>query len=151
MPSSTTGRTGGCDYRLVSFAYGLPDRWKLRGRWNKYVLRQGMTGRIPESVRTRVDKMGFPYPAAMWMRGVLREPMFDLLNSRSTRERGVYNLPQIMRDLDRHRDREVDVSAELFRIAQFELWSQMRTEPLPLVGASSPRRTNDLARTVGAQ
>lgn len=150
MAHSIEARVPFLDHRLVSFAYRLPDRWKLRGQWNKFVLRQGMTGRIPESVRTRVDKMGFPYPAAAWMRGVLREPMLDVLHSRSTRERGIYKLPQIMLDLDRHRDGGVDVSLDLFRIAQYELWAQLRTESRPPTGASSPRRASTVANAVHA-
>src|SRR2546422_4916061 len=42
----------------ISLMFTLDPEWKLRGQWNKYVLRQAMRGRIPELVRMRVDKMG---------------------------------------------------------------------------------------------
>src|ERR1700730_5907947 len=62
------------------------------------VLREAMRARIPESVRTRVDKMGFPVPASKWLDGVLREPVLDLMLSWEVRERGIYHVDSIIRD-----------------------------------------------------
>jgi asparagine synthase (glutamine-hydrolysing) len=129
MAHSVEARVPFLDYRLVSFVYGLPAEWKLRGPWNKFVLREGMRDRIPELVRTRVDKMGFQTPVRQWFRDLLYEPMLDLLHSRRARERSIYNIDAIVRDLDRHRTGDADVSAKLFRVAQFEIWSEMQESP----------------------
>jgi asparagine synthase (glutamine-hydrolysing) len=109
------------DYRLVEYLFSLPSYWKLRGELNKFVLREAMRGRIPELVRARVDKMGFPTSAQRWFAGPLYEPMRDLLASRSTRERGLYDVSRIQRDLDRHAAGEIDVSSALFNVAQVEM------------------------------
>jgi asparagine synthase (glutamine-hydrolysing) len=122
MAHSVEARLPFMDYRLVSMAFQLEPRWKLRGPWTKYVLRQAMRGRIPESVRTRADKMGFPVPAADWLRTVLYEPMQDLLASEPARSRGIYNVAAIRRDLDRHRDGQGNVADALFAVAQLEHW-----------------------------
>lgn len=142
MAHSVEARVPFLDHRLVSFALGLPVDWKLRGPWNKFVLREAMRGRIPESVRSRVDKMGFPTPARQWVRDLLHEPMLDLLHSRRTRERGIYNIPRIVRDIARHRTGEVDVAIKLFRVAQFELWSDMQQPDF---------RASDAARLLNAR
>jgi asparagine synthase (glutamine-hydrolysing) len=110
------------DFRLVSLVFGLAKEWKLRGPWNKYVLRDAMRGRIPESVRLRPDKMGFPTAAPRWMTGSLYDPLLDVLSSRQARERGIYNTEAILRDLQRHRQGAHDVSAGLFSVAELELW-----------------------------
>ena len=125
MAHSVEARVPFLDHRLVSFVRGLPLDWKMRGPWNKFVLRNAMRGRIPELVRARADKMGFPTPARQWFRDLLHEPMLDLLHSRAARERGIYNIPRIVGDLARHAAGEIDVAAKLFRIAQLELWSEM--------------------------
>jgi asparagine synthase (glutamine-hydrolysing) len=125
MAHSIEARVPFLDYRLVSFVLGLAATWKIRGPWNKFVLREGMRGRIPESVRLRADKMGFPVPWAQWFAGVLYEPLLDLLHSRSARERGIYDIPSIVQDLARHRSGGGDVAAQLFRVAQFEVWSEL--------------------------
>jgi asparagine synthetase B (glutamine-hydrolysing) len=47
MAHSVEARLPFLDYRLVSFVSGLSDDWKIRGPWNKYVLREGMRGADP--------------------------------------------------------------------------------------------------------
>jgi asparagine synthase (glutamine-hydrolysing) len=122
MAHSVEVRLPFLDYRLVSLVFGLPANWKMRGPWNKFVLREAMRNRIPESVRTRVDKMGFPVPTKEWFASALYEPMQDLLNSQGLRERGIYNVENIRRDLELHRHGKIDVSVSLFNIVQFEIW-----------------------------
>ena len=56
MAHSVEARLPFVDYRLVLLARALPVRWKLRGPYNKYVLREAMRGRMQESVRARVEK-----------------------------------------------------------------------------------------------
>lgn len=125
MAHSVEARLPFLDYRLVSFVCGLPDDWKVRGPWNKYVLREGMRGRIPESVRSRVDKMGFPTASKKWFAHDLYEPLRDILGSQAVRERGIYHAGALITDLDRHRRGEVDLSNRLFHVAEFEILSDL--------------------------
>jgi len=128
MAHSVEARLPFLDYRLVSFVHGLPDNWKVRGPWNKYVLREGMRGRIPESVRSRVDKMGFPTASKKWFAHDLYEPLRDILGSRAVRERGIYHADALIADLDRHRRGEVDLSNRLFHVAEFEILSGLASQ-----------------------
>jgi asparagine synthase (glutamine-hydrolysing) len=121
MAHSVEARLPFMDYRLVEYLFSLPSGWKVRGELNKYVLREAMRDQIPSVVRHRVDKMGFPTSARRWFAGPLYEPMRDLLASRSTRERGLYDVPRIERDLERHAAGDVDVSSALFNVAQMEV------------------------------
>lgn len=123
MAHSVEARLPFLDYRLVSFVFGLPLNWRIRGPWNKYVLREGMRGRIPESVRTRIDKMGFPVPGRNWFADALAEPVLDIMSSQAARERGIYNTTAILKDIDLHRRGELDATDNIFRAAQYEVWS----------------------------
>jgi asparagine synthase (glutamine-hydrolysing) len=125
MAHSVEARLPFLDFRLVSLAFNMAANWKMRGPWNKYILREAMRERIPESVRSRVDKMGFPVPARKWFSSVLYERVRDVIESREVRERGIYNVGEIRRDLERHREGEIDVSDKLFDLVQIELWSQL--------------------------
>jgi asparagine synthase (glutamine-hydrolysing) len=125
MAHSIEARMPFLDYRLISLAFQLPANWKMRGPWNKYVLREAMRQRIPESVQNRLDKMGFPVPIKNWFADALYEPMQDLLGSQEVRERTIYNVDTIRRELELHRRREIDVSGKLFNLAQFEIWSKL--------------------------
>jgi asparagine synthase (glutamine-hydrolysing) len=143
MAHSVEARLPFMDYRLVSLAFQLAPDWKLRGPWNKYVLREAMRGCIPESVRTRADKMGFTVPGARWFRGALYEPMQDLLASEHARTRGLYNVDAIRRDLQKHREGQVDVTYDLFTVAQLESWLTLEDKgiaaggPPPLSGEAA--------------
>jgi asparagine synthase (glutamine-hydrolysing) len=129
MAHSVEARLPFLDYRLVSLLFQLEAHWKLRGPWNKYVLREAMRGWIPESVRTRPDKMGFPVPGGRWFRTVLYEPMQDLLGSANASTHSLFNTKVIRRDLDRHRDGKLDVGDGLFAVAQLERW--LGLDPAP--------------------
>ncbi|MHC4549819.1 MAG: asparagine synthase (glutamine-hydrolyzing) [Planctomycetota bacterium] len=137
MAHSVEARLPFMDYRLIALAFRIPDRWKIRGKWNKYILRESMRGRIPESIRTRVDKMGFPTQARDWFAGPWYEPMQDLLASREARERGIYRVENLRRDLEAHRRGEIDVSEPLlFNVAQMEFWFKANAlDSVPQAGA----------------
>ena len=113
------------DHRLVSYALTLPLNERIRGPWNKHALREGSRGRIPEVVRTRMDKMGFPTPTARWFARDLYEPIRDLLSSRAARERGLYRHDNMVRELDATRGQELQNYGPLFRAANVETWLQM--------------------------
>ncbi len=113
------------DYRLVSLGFQLPDGWKVRGPWNKYVLREAMRETVPESVRNRPDKMGFPIPQKEWFAGPFYDRVQDLLSSREVKERGIYNVDAIRKDLELHKDGKINVSSALFNLVQFEIWSNI--------------------------
>jgi len=94
----------------------------MEGFWNKALLRNSQRGRIPESVRTRVEKMGFPTSLHTWMTGVLAEPLRDILTSRAARERGIYNVEEMLRALENGHRVEPGAALRLFHVAEFELW-----------------------------
>lgn len=125
MAHSVEVRLPFLDYRLVSFLFGLPAHWKVHGPWNKFILREAMRGHIPESVRVRPDKMGFPTSGQKWFAHDLYEPMADLLASRAVRERGIYNVQTVVNDLERHKRGEVDVHHDLFHLAEFEILAEL--------------------------
>jgi asparagine synthase (glutamine-hydrolysing) len=126
MAHSIEARLPFMDYRLVELAIGLPSEWKVRAPWNKFILRESMGGVIPESVRTRLDKMGFPTSARRWTASAWYEPMQDLFGSQSFHERGVFNVAALRSALERHQSDGSDHSAPLFAAAEFELWCRQR-------------------------
>jgi asparagine synthase (glutamine-hydrolysing) len=68
MAHGVEARVPFLDHRLVEFALGLPDDYKIAGGVTKRVLREAMTGVLPEQVRTRMDKLGFVTPEEVWTR-----------------------------------------------------------------------------------
>jgi asparagine synthase (glutamine-hydrolysing) len=122
MANSVEARLPFLDIDLVSFASSLPDEWKIRGPWNKYVLREGMRDQIPEVVRSRLDKMGFPTSAGDWLRSVLYSRAQEVLGSREMRDIGFFDVPRLHRMLELHRLGQGDYGAAVFAAAQFCMW-----------------------------
>lgn len=60
MANSIEGRYPFLDYRVIEFCSSLPDRLKLNGTNEKYLLKKLMTGRIPDSIVKRPKQ---PYRA----------------------------------------------------------------------------------------
>lgn len=67
MAHSVESRVPYLDHRVVEFALGLPDDYKLSGGVTKRVLRAAMTGILPERIRTRVEKIAFATSEARWL------------------------------------------------------------------------------------
>ena len=129
MAHSVEARLPFLDYRLVALAAALPPEWKVRGPWNKYIVREATRGTIAERVRTRLDKMGFPTPSRSWFANPWYGPMQDLLASRVVRESGLVNVPAVRRDLDRHKAGEIDAATRLFGLAEYAVWMENLAAP----------------------
>jgi asparagine synthase (glutamine-hydrolysing) len=112
------------DHRLVTLAFSLGPEWKLASPVGKRLLRDAMRGRIPELVRTRVRKLGFPTPVDAWFRGPLYAPMRDLLASGAVRESGLWNMAIVDAALEAHRSGRANCGSRLFDVAQTALWLQ---------------------------
>lgn len=81
MAFSVESRVPFLDHRLVEFAFALPSEIKFRGGYGKRVLRDAMTGLLPEPVRMRARKMGFATPELHWQKTVLKPLIRDAVNS----------------------------------------------------------------------
>jgi len=126
MAHSIETRLPFLDYRVVSLALTSDARWLLKGGWNKYALREAMRGVIPEVVRAREDKMGFPVSAREWFAGPLYDVVRDVLGSESSRQSGIFNTDRILGDLERHKKGEVNCSEGLLRVLQLQMLSDSR-------------------------
>lgn len=134
MAHSVEARLPFLDPNVVEFAGALPPAWKLRGPWNKYILREAMRDRIPENVRVRPDKMGFPTPFSRWLREELYESAAAIIHDPDFATSGPWNTAAIRRDLERHRRGEADLAGRLFDVIQFHLWRKLDclTPPSPV-------------------
>jgi len=72
------------DYRIVDFAFSLPDNFKIR--WGedqtlnlKYLLRETFKDKLPTQILKRIDKVGYPSPVALWLNNELDQTMRNVL------------------------------------------------------------------------
>ena len=118
------------DYRLLEFMFRVPGSLKIRNGVTKILLREATKGLLPEATRTRVKKTGWNAPAHVWFSGAALDALQDMVQSRVFRERGIYNVPEVMRLIGEHRSIIADPAPRenhmmfLWQLANLELWQR---------------------------
>ncbi len=92
MAWSVESRLPFMDYRLVEFAFNLPDDLKLKDGYTKYILRQATQDILPERIVSNRVKQRFATPYGQWFRGPWR-PMIEDLFFESCAVEPYLNLP----------------------------------------------------------
>ncbi len=109
------------DPRIVDFAAGLPERFKLRGSNSKYVLRRLMKDKLPRSVLQR-PKIGFDVPIHEWLRGVLRPLLLDTLSQDAVLASRLFHWPAVKQLVSAHLERRANVGYHLWGLMVLLIW-----------------------------
>jgi asparagine synthase (glutamine-hydrolysing) len=110
------------DHPVVEFAATMPADVKFKDGHLKHVLKSAFGSRLPDSVRSRRDKMGFPVPLNDWFResGPVREFVFDVLSSQNARSRALIDNQKALDGLDL----EPKFGRKLWGLLCLELWQR---------------------------
>lgn len=81
MAYSIESRMPFMDYRLVEFLAAVPATYKLHGGWTKYLARRAFSGKLPDEIVWRKDKLGWPIPEAHWFNGKLKSWLLQRVNN----------------------------------------------------------------------
>ncbi len=79
------------DYRLVSYVFSLPLESKIGAGFTKRILRDAMTNKMPETIRTRKMKIGLNAPMIEWFSGEMAEFLLDEVSSQSFQNATLWN------------------------------------------------------------
>jgi asparagine synthase (glutamine-hydrolysing) len=109
------------DHRLIELAWRLPERFKVRGRTTKWILRQVLYRYVPPALIER-PKRGFGIPVSAWIRGPLREWAEDLLSEGSLKRQGFFNARWIVEAFRQHTVGSHELDTELWTILMFQAW-----------------------------
>src|SRR5437667_9979987 len=94
---------------------------KRRGLKTKYILRESMRGKLPDSILKR-PKMGFPVPVGAWFRGEFNEFLEEhVLGERAT-ARGIFEPVFVRQLVDEHQSKSANHSERLWSLVNFEIW-----------------------------
>ncbi|MEM7325172.1 MAG: asparagine synthase (glutamine-hydrolyzing) [Actinomycetota bacterium] len=113
------------DHRLVEFAVSLPIELKLSGGVTKSVLRNGLTGLVPDAILHRNDKLGFNAPMADWLFGQLRPFVEDRLSRPDLPSGQIIDGSALLGEFRRRADKQDwDALAKIFRVVVFDAWME---------------------------
>ena len=120
MAHSIEARLPFLDYRLLELVLGQPMDLLYRQGWNKYLLRQAMSGVIPDDIRDRRDKMGYETPTERLIQR--NSDMFIALLSRNHHD-SVLDVPKLEREFTSDRLDGFTLSSALSYLAWKETFS----------------------------
>jgi asparagine synthase (glutamine-hydrolysing) len=129
------------DHRLVEYLFAIPAEQKLNGVTTKIVLRNAMSGILPEEIRKRKDKLGYAPPEILWLRGPLREWAEDILLSTPLRQREWVDQRVLGLLWKRFNDGEGALHSQIWRWLSLEVWMR---NCLAAKGAAPGRPTIDV-------
>ncbi len=133
MAHSVEVRPPFLDHRIVEFAASLPPELKVRGSYQKVVLKELMRGKLPPAILKR-KKIGFDIPAHEWLRGPLRELLEDALAWGVAEHSAVFSRARIEAAAREHQGRRANVGYHLWGLMILFLWMRrwrIQSAPAP--------------------
>jgi asparagine synthase (glutamine-hydrolysing) len=112
------------DHEVVEFAWRLPLRWKIKGRTQKWILRQVLSAHVPDSLFDR-PKTGFGVPVGHWLRGPLRGWASELLDERILAEDGILDPGTVSQTWRAHQEGRGSHEHQLWAVLMFQSWWQL--------------------------
>ena len=123
MANSLELRVPLLDHRLLEFAAALPPHYKIKGFTTKYIWKNALSKRVPDTILKR-KKAGFPVPYESWLRNDFRDEIRAILADRRTIQRGYFQKAGIEQLINANVEHGA-YSKEIFSLVTLELWHRM--------------------------
>ncbi|NJN80165.1 MAG: asparagine synthase [Anaerolineales bacterium] len=88
------------DWRLVTLAFAIPSAHKIGEGYTKRILRDAMKGILPETIRSRTKKLGFPNLDEGWNSSRGHQFIRDLISSSGFKTSAFWDARRIISDLE---------------------------------------------------
>lgn len=123
MAVSLEGREPLLDYRLVEFAFSIPDNLKIKnGNVQKAILKQIVHKYVPKELMER-PKMGFGIPIHRWLRTELKWLLEESLNESKIKRQGFFNPKAIKKGIQSFLQGERNIDHQrIWFLIMFQLW-----------------------------
>lgn len=112
------------DSRMLDLACSIPHQLKLRLNKEKYILRQAMKGKVPDTIYHR-KKHGFNVPVDKWLEIGLKGISQEILSEASIRRRDLFNHGYIEKIFRDYKKSKVYNSRQLWTLLNFEIWARI--------------------------
>ncbi|AMM51660.1 asparagine synthase [Rufibacter sp. DG15C] len=123
MANSLEVRTPFLDYKVVNFAFSLPQSSKIDGSMKKKIVQDAFRGMLPPELYKR-PKHGFEVPLLKWFQNELK-PMImdDLLSDAFIESQGIFNVKEIQRlKAQLFSSNPGDIHARIWALVVFQHW-----------------------------
>ncbi len=123
MAWSIESRVPFLDYRLVEFAFSLPNEFKIKGQYGKYIHRKSLESIVPRQIVERKDKVNFAAPGEnYWLKKEFRQFYEEMLNDSNFKNRGIYDVVKIRKLYQDYLNGDNRYSSLLWKVMATEIW-----------------------------
>jgi asparagine synthase (glutamine-hydrolysing) len=124
MQQSIEIRSPFMDYRLMEFAFSIPNELKFRNGVTKVIQRETIGKMLPDSITKTRKKIGFSTPFTDYISNELdfRSYIFETLNSQSFISKKIWKADEIIKIF---RDPSKYSNFPFWRVINLEVWSKM--------------------------
>ena len=126
MAHSLEARVPFLDHEFAQFLTSIPNRYKLRGLREKYILRKAMRPLVPREIVGR-RKHGFTVPIQRWMKGELKAVVGAALSRPRLEELGYWHPTFVGQLLKRDLNNEY-YRRQLWVLVVFDMWHRIFIE-----------------------
>lgn len=106
---------------LIEFASTVPANVKFADGRMKHMLKQTFSGILPQQILQRKDKMGFPVPLNEWIKGDLKEFVFDILHTGAARSDNYIDYKRFLSTINN----SGQFSRKVWGFLCYEMWQQV--------------------------
>jgi asparagine synthase (glutamine-hydrolysing) len=121
MAFSIESRVPFLDHRLVEFCINLPDDYKIKNGWTKYILRNSNIHRLPKEINWRKEKLGFVTPEAKWSFAI-KKNLIEYMNDSKAPD--FIDKLAIIKNIENDSLNPIN-SSELWKIISFIKWIEI--------------------------
>ena len=121
MAASIEARMPFMDHHMAGYVSTLPDRFRVRRRTTKWILREAMKGLVPDEILNR-PKVGFRLPVNEWFRGPMKDYLYDNLIGVSSISKDFYKQDFLEKLLREHANGRQNNEKVLWTLLNLELW-----------------------------
>ncbi len=122
MANSLEVRSPFMDYKVVEFAFSIPENYKINHRYKKRILQDTFRSLLPTQLYQR-PKKGFEVPLLKWMQGDLKPYLMEILNDDFIIAQNIFDLNAIQTLKKRlNSNNPEDVQGQLWALLVFQYW-----------------------------
>ena len=124
MATSIESRVPLLDHTLVEFSTTIPDKFKIKGKTQKYIFKKAVEDILPREIVYR-KKMGFPTPIRQWLLDKRAAPLYEALRDRNGFLASLVDRPALEDLINRHQSQQEDATDRLWRLLNLQLWGDL--------------------------
>jgi len=121
MAHSLETRSPLLDYRLFEKLMMVPGEYKLKKGQTKYIMKKLCQKYLPDDIIYRKKQM-FTVPVGEWFKDSLSNYVYDLFNSKSFKDRGIFEQNYVSALTELHVSGKINATRELRAIIAIEHW-----------------------------